>query len=476
MSIKKQAISGVKWSFVQQLSVQIINFIVQVVLARLLLPEMFGLIAMVAVFISIGTMLMDSGMTSSLIRTKNPVQADYSTVFITNIVVSVAIYILIFIVAPYIAVFYKENSLIDIIRVLAFGIVIRSFVAIHMAKLTKEMNFRLQMRLQVPSTIISGIVGVVLAYMGYGVWSLVLMNLSQAVLIAIQAWLFISWKPSFVFDKERFKYHLKFGYKLTLSGLLHAIYNDSYKIVIGKFFSPVQVGYFSQAETMRLFPATQIGTVVNKVSYPLFSKIESDKQLKLAYKSLLKVILFFMIPLMLSLILIAEEGFLFLFGEKWLPAVPYFQILALASIFGPISSYCLNILQVKGRSDIYLYLEIVKKAVGLLFIIVGIQYGILGLVIALTIFSISTYLVDMHYSGRVIEYGVLEQIKDVYKLLLFGVGIFLIMLWFKLEYVQHINSNLMICLTFSCLFFFFFFVLVLIFDREVIMILKNIKN
>src|SRR5690554_6992 len=186
------------------------------------MPEMFGLIAMVIVFISIGTALMDSGMTSSLIRTKEPDQTDYSTVFVTNLIVSFAVYGVIFLSAPYIAAFYDQNVLTDIIRLLALSFVIRAFVAVHVAKLTKEMNFKLQMQLQIPATIIAGIVGVTLAYQGYGVWSLVWLNLVQAITFTIQNWLFINWRPSLIFDWERFKHHFVFGYKLTLAGLIRS--------------------------------------------------------------------------------------------------------------------------------------------------------------------------------------------------------------------------------------------------------------
>src|SRR5690606_32842508 len=261
-SLKKQAISGVIWTFAQQFSVQIINFVVQIILARLLMPEDFGLIAMLVVFISIGQKLMDGGMTTSLIRTKRPDQLDYSTVFITNFIVSIGIYIIIFIVAPFIADFYNQEILQDVLRVYALSFVINSFVAVPIAKLTKEMNFKTQMKIQVPSTIIGALVGVTMAYSGYGVWSLVWLNLSQTFVFAFQNWVFIKWRPSFIFNKRRFKYHFNFGYRMTLSGLLDTVYNDAYRIVIGKFYSPASVGYFNQAETMRAFPVNQLAAVM----------------------------------------------------------------------------------------------------------------------------------------------------------------------------------------------------------------------
>lgn len=476
MSLKKQAITGVKWNFVQQFSVQIINFGVQVILARLLMPEMFGLIAMVIVFISIGTALMDSGMTSSLIRTKDPDQTDYSTVFVTNLIVSFAVYGVVFLSAPYIAAFYNQDVLTDIIRLLALSFVIRAFVAVHVAKLTKEMNFKLQMQLQIPATIMSGIVGVTMAYMGYGVWSLVCLNLAQAIVFTVQNWVFIPWKPSLVFDKERFKYHFKFGYKLTLSSLLDTIYNDAYRIVIGKLFSPAQVGYFHQAETLRLFPVQQIGAVIGKVSYPFFSNIDGDQKLKLAYKKLLKLLLVVVTPVMLALILIAEPGFRFLFGEKWLPAVPYFQILAIVSIFRPISAYNLNILKVKGRSDIFLYLEIAKKVAGSLFIIGGIYFGVMGLVVAHSVFSILSYMVDMYFSGRIIDYKFFEQLHDVFPLLSAGGVAFGLSFWLKDAFEGLISSDFLQSLIFGSALVAIFYAAAFLFDKEVFRIIKGLRS
>ena len=431
MSLKKQAISGVKWNFLQQFSVQIINFGVQVILARLLMPEMFGLIAMIIVFISIGQTLMDSGMTSSLIRTKNLDQIDYSTVFVTNLLMSIAIYGVTYALAPLIAEFYNQEVLIDIVRVFALTFVIRAFVAVHVAKLTKEMNFKLQMKLQIPSTIIAGIVGVTLAYQGYGVWSLVWLNLVQAIVFTIQNWLFINWRPSLIFNWERFKHHFVFGYKLTLSGLLDTIYNDAYRIVIGKFFSASSVGFYNQAETMRLFPVQQISSVVGKVTYPLFSNINDDVELKSVFRITLKLVLLLVIPVMLALILIAEEGFRFILGDKWLPAVPYFQILALASIVRPVSSYNLNILKVKGRTDLFLKLEVIKKILGVLFVIAGLPFGVMGLVIASTVFFYITVIMDQFYSSKLISYSFKEQFKDLK--LLFMVGFFSYILFYYLK-------------------------------------------
>lgn len=473
MSLRKQAILGVKWNFLQQFSVQVINFGVQVILARLLMPEMFGLIAMIIVFISIGQTLMDGGMTSSLIRTDNPDQADYSTVFITNLVVSILIYFVIYIISPYIASFYNQEILSELLRVLSISFIINAFVAVHVAKLTKEMNFKLQMKFQIPATALAGIIGVFLAYQGHGVWSLVWLNLSNSIIFALLIWYGVDWHPSYVFNKDKLKEHFSFGYKLTLSGLINTIYNDAYRIIIGKMFSPSAVGYFNHAESMRLFPVQQISAVLGKVTYPLFSKIKNDIDLKDAYRSIMKLILLVTIPIMLSLILIAEEGFRFLFGEKWLPSVLYFQILSLASIVRPVSVYNLNILKVKGRSDLFLKLEIFKKLVGIVMLVIGVNFGIIGLVISLNIFSFFSYFINMYFSGALISYSTLEQLKDSYYLYLIGALSFYISYSLKLNFQYFLPYDLAIIFIFSITNILLYFIITLTLDKSLLSMLKK---
>ncbi|WP_417265250.1 lipopolysaccharide biosynthesis protein [Brumimicrobium sp.] len=474
MSLKKQAVSGVFWTFTQQFSMQVINFGVQIILARLLMPEVFGLVAMLTVFVSIGQTLMDGGMTSSLIRTKNPDQLDYSTVFLTNLMVSIAIYLIIFLAAPAIASFYDQEILKNLLRVYALTFVIRSLVAVHTAKLTKEMNFKTQMKLQVPSTIVGGVVGVSMALGGFGVWSLVWLSLSQAIVFTIQNWIFIRWRPSIVFNKRRFKYHLNFGYKLTLSGLLDTIYNNAYRIVIGKFFSPSSVGFFNQAETMRLFPVEQISIVMDKVTYPLFSNIKSDVQLKSAYRSTMQLALFVVTPIMLILILVATDFFVFVFGEKWLPSVPYFQILAIASIVRPISTYNLNLLKVKGRSDLFLKLEVVKKIIGIAVIAIALPFGIMALVVSLTVISYFFTAINMFFSGRLINYSIGEQLKDVSKILLIGVSVAAIS-YFIYNFLDNIvQSHLLMILAIGLIYTMIYLIAIVVFDRKMIQLIKNL--
>ncbi len=474
MSLKNRALSGIFWTFTQQFSVQFISFGVQIILARLLIPEMFGLIAMINVFISIGQLLMDGGMTTSLIRTKEPNQIDYSTVFSANLLVSIVIYILVFLGAPSIGAFYGQPILTDLVRVFALTFVLNSFVAVHVAKLTKEMNFKKQMTIQIPSTIIGGITGLTLAYLGFGVWSLVWLNLAQVLALGIQYWFFSGWRPGFKIDKNRWKYHFNFGYKMTLSGLLNTVYNNSYNIIIGKFFAPAVVGFYSQAENLRLFPVTQLSNVIDKVTYPLFSEIDNDVQLKDVYRKVMKTSLFVVIPIMLILIVVAKELFSFVFGEKWLPAVPFFQILAIASIVRPISNYNLNILKVKGRSDLFLKIEVIKKILGVIAIAIALPFGIIPLVISLTVVSYFFVGINMFYSGNLINYSMLEQISNISRLYFIGIVALFITYFFKLQFLQ-VELNNLITIIITGLFYLVLYVIgIYFFDKNMIQIVKKL--
>src|SRR5690554_5484202 len=361
MSIKKKAINGILWTFGQQIGVQGINFIVQIILARLLMPEAFGFIAMIQVFLAIGVALMDSGMTSSLIRTKDADQADYSTVFFINLFSSIIIYLILFFTAPFIASFFEQPLLELIIRVYTLSFIIQALVGVQSARLTKEMNFKLQMYMQIPSSVCGGVVGIILAYQGFGVWSLVWMHLVSTFLFMVQHWFKTKWRPSFIFDKQKLIYHFNFGYKLTLSAILSALYANSYTLLIGKVFSVNQLGFYNQANTLRLFPVRNLTAALQKVTYPLFSSIQDDNEkFKAVFKKITILVFFIICPVMFFLVGIAEPLFRLILTEKWLPAVPLFQILCIGTIFSPQSVYNLNIIITKGRSDLHFKLELLN--------------------------------------------------------------------------------------------------------------------
>ncbi|MDR5590582.1 lipopolysaccharide biosynthesis protein [Christiangramia sp. SM2212] len=431
MSLRKQATLGLVWTFSQQFGTQLISFIVSLFLARILLPAEFGLIGMIAVFISIGKALVDSGLTQSIIRSKKLDQEDYSTVFFFNLAASFLIYLIIFFIAPFIADFYNQSILVDILRLYCITFIISAFSAVQLARLTQRMDFKTQTIIAIPSILIGGIVGITMAYSGYGVWSLVWNQIITALVSSIQIWIYSKWTPSFTFSLRKFKDHFNFGYKLTISSLLDRIFSNLYIIVIGKFFAPSQVGFYTRAETMKQLPVSNISMALNKVTYPLFSTIQDDNvRLKKVYKKLMRMVVFVIAPVLMILAALAEPLFRFLFTEKWLPAVPYFQILCLSGILYPVHMYNLNVLKVKGRSDLFLKLAIIKKVLVVILVVIGLQFGIYGILWSQVIMSCVAFIINSFYTNKFINYSAFEQIKDLIPIFLvsglIGISVYLV--------------------------------------------------
>lgn len=451
MSLIKQAKQGVFWTFIQQFSIQFINFGVQIILARLLQPSDFGLIAMIAVFVALGQSLSDSGMTSSLIRNDKNTENDYGTVFLTNLGVSLILYGIAYILAPFVADFYKQDILTDLLRAYALVFIISSFNVVQLAKFTKELNFKSQFTYQLPSVMIGALTGIFMAYYGFGVWSLVSLNIAQAISFSLFLWFFYQWKPKLIFDKSIFKYHFDFGYKLTLSGVLNTVYLNLYRIIIGKKFSTTSVGYFTQADSLRLFPVNQLSSVLNKVTFPLFASIKNEPdKLRRAYISSTRLVLSLSSVLMIILILIAKPLFLIVFGEKWLPSVPYFQILCIASIFLPLGTYNLNILKVKGRSDMFLRVEVIKKVIGVISLIICIPFGINAIVWSLCITNVFFAYLNGYFSGRFISYSVYQQIIHSLSIITISIIPFALVFWLNDLWFKQYNNFLIIIIDVLC--------------------------
>ncbi|EKB05946.1 hypothetical protein HMPREF9711_00915 [Myroides odoratimimus CCUG 3837] len=470
MSILKEAKIGILWTFMKQFSIQIINFCVQIILARILLPEEFGLIAMITVFIAVGQSLMDSGLTSSLIRFPNVTNKDYSTVFWTNLVISFFVYVIVWSIAPQIAVFYNQDVLKGLLRIYSLSFVINSLNAVQIAKLTKELNFKSQFYFQFPSVLIAAIIGIYLAYSGYGVWSIVYLNLVQAFFFVIITWFYSKWKPDFFFDRELFKKHFSFGYKLTISGLLDTIYQNLYKILIGKYFAPAAVGYFSQADNLRLFPVNQLSAILDKVTFPLFSNLNDDIHLKSAFRKAMNIVLSISAGGMIILILIAKPFITLILGVKWEPSVYYFQILCIASVFRPLGAYNLNILKVKGRSDLFLKVEVIKKIIGVVAIIISIPFGIEGLVWGLCLTNVFFAYFNGSFSGKFINYTVIAQLKESLSILV--ISILPIPLCLVVKNLILVES-IYIIIGLPIIYLIQYFILSLIFNKELIREMKR---
>ncbi len=418
MSLKKQATIGLVWTFAQQFGNQLIGFVVSVILARLLLPEEFGLIGMIAVFVAIGNTLLHSGLTKSLIRGEDLDNEDYSTVFYFNLVISVFVYVIIFFLSPLIAEFFEQSILIELLRIYSISFIISAFSAVQLARLTKFMDFKTQTIIAIPSAIVGGVIGISMALLGFGVWSLVWSSIISAAVNSAQLWIYSKWIPDLSFNYNKFKSHFHYGYKLTLSELLDRIFNNIFLIVIGKYFSPAQVGFYTRAETMKQLPVSTISNALNRVTFPLFVSIQNDElRLKRVYKKLMQIVVFVITPVLIFLGVLAEPTFRFLFTDKWLPAVPYFQILCVTGILFPLHSYNLTILNVKGRSDLFLKLEVFKKILIVITLLITIPLGIIAMLIGQVIISILAFFINAHYTGKYINYSAIQQLRDVLPIL-----------------------------------------------------------
>ena len=427
MSLKKQAVSSMIWTFSQQFGTQLITFAVSVILARLLLPSDFGTIAMFTVVMSIASALVDGGMSSSLIRSAEVDDRDLSTVFWFNLAVAVVMYIIIFVSAPWIAGFYKVEILTPVIRVYSLSIIIGSLTAVQGTRFTKAMDFKTLFKIQLPSLIIGAVAAVVMAFSGFGIWTLVFYPLIQAAVGSIQLWFYSKWKPLLIFDRAKFKQHFGFGYKMTLSGLLETVFNNIYTILIGKYFSSAQLGYYNRADNLKQLPVSNLSAALNKVTFPLFAKLrDNDIKLKEVYQKLMKLVIFVIAPVLFLMMVVAEPMIRFLLTEKWLPAVPYLQVLVLSGILYPIHAYNLNILKVKGRSDLFLKLEFWKKGLQILTFLISVPFGVIGIVWGQVIFSVLAFFINTHYTGKMLKYGSMNQILDLMPIISLSGGIALI--------------------------------------------------
>lgn len=414
MTLKKQTFSGVLWTFMDTFFVKGIMFIAMILLARWIGPEDFGLVGMIAVFLAIGRSLTDSGMTNSLIRTKEPDQSDFSTVFIVNIVMSLLVYAIVYFTAPFIADFFGHKILINIIRVYCLLFLIIAFSAVQLAILTKRMEFKKITKINFPSTLLGVALGLYLGYNEFGVWSVIWMYLCTELVRSILLWFFSNWKPKFIFSKSKFKFHFKFGYKLVLSGLLDTVFKNIYNVLIGKYFSAQMLGFYERSKQFSEYPSATLTGVISKVTYPMLSQIQEDpKRLETIYRKLIRVSFFIIAPLMLGLAAIAKPLFLILLGDEWLPAVLFFQILTFAMMLYPIHAFNINILKVYGRSDLFLKLEIIKKIIISISVIIAFQFGIIGLVLSSVFTSFAALAVNMFYSSKLIKYPIRKQVLDL---------------------------------------------------------------
>ena len=414
-NLKNKTIRGVGWSFADNIFNQGITFLVGLVLARLLTPEEYGLIGIITIFIAVFNSIVDSGFSNALIRKNNAEAVDYNTVFITNMVLSIVLFFVMFFSAPAIAKFFNQPQLIPLTKVMASIVVINAFAIIPRTLFVRRVDFKTQTKISLIASVTSGVIGIAMALGGYGVWSLVCQQISRQFLNSVFLWIWAKWYPKFQFSIQSFKELFGFGWKLLVSGLIDTVWKEIYQVVIGKCYSAETLGQYTRAQQFGSIFSSNLTTVVQRVSYPVLSEIQDDKmRLKYAYKKVIKVTMLVTFCCMLGLAAVAKPMILVLIGEQWLPAVPFLQIICLNMMLYPLHAINLNMLQVQGRSDLFLKLEIIKKAIAVIPLVFGIFVGIYWMLWGSVITGFIAYYLNAYYSGKFLDYSIWEQIKDIF--------------------------------------------------------------
>ena len=440
-SLKEKTVKGVVWSSVDRFFSQGIQFIFSILIARLLLPSDYGTVAMLNIFLAISQTFIDSGFGTALIRKIDRTEEDFSTVFYFNIAAALAFYGILWFTAPYIADFYDIPLLKDITRVVALTLVFGSFSGIQSARLSIAIDFRSRAIISITVTLVTGALGLWMAYSGYGVWALVMQSVVSSLLRTILLWAFVRWMPKLVFSWKSFKELFSFGSKLLASGLLDTAYNNIYTLVIGKVFSSSALGVYSRADSLAQYPSSNITSVFQGVTFPVLSSIQNEpERLTSAYKKFIRLSAFVVFPLMIGLSAVADPLIRFVLTDKWEGAIYLLQIICFSMMWYPVHAINLNLLQVEGRSDYFLKLEIIKKIQGVIVLCITIPLGLVTMCYGRVVSSVLCLVYNTYYTKKLIDYGFASQMKDLLPILahslVMGVIVWMIVLFLPSLWLQ----------------------------------------
>lgn len=413
MDLRKKTYNAVFWSFIDRGGEQLIRFVFSIVLARILLPEHFGLLGMAYVVTEIARVFVQSGFGLALINKKDAKKIDECSIFYFNVFIGALSTILIFTFSPIIGNFYKSKELVPILRILSLNVFLGSFGIIQTVLMTKRIDFKTQTKVSLPATLLSGAVGIALAFSGFGVWSLVIQTILRTIFNTVFLWLVHSWRPSFLFSFGSLRVMFTFGSKLLLGSLVQMIFGNIYTIMIGKLFSPTQLGYYTRATQTQQLPLDTIWSIIWRVTFPVFSSIkdEPDKFRHILSKASCNIT-FLVFPFMVIGAIIAPTLFRLLFGEKWVPSVILFQILCIASLFNPLESLWNNTILAKGHASLQFKLQLFKYINILLSLVFAFTFGIKGLLIAYGAVSYLNIVLISFFVERETGYKMSQQLTD----------------------------------------------------------------
>lgn len=402
------------WSAVDNVAQFGVAFLVSIVLARLLSPDDYGLIGIITIFTTVCTAIINGGFSSALIRKKSPTDDDYNTAFIINLGLSLVLYAVVFLCAPLIAIFFGREGLVLLTRVSSLTMVIGALALVQQARLTKRIDFKTQTKITLVASISSGVLGITMALLGLGVWALVFQGIIAQILRTALLWFYNQWIPSLRFSKQSFQELFGFGWKLMVSGILDNLWKELYQLVVGKFYSPATLGQYTRAKQFSSMFSSNLTNVIQRVTYPVLSDIQDEKERMIAaYRKIIKTTMFMTFALMFALGAVSEPLLYCLIGEKWHEAATYLPWICLIGSLYPLHAINLNMLQVQGRSDLFLGLEIVKKIIGLAPLCIGAFVGIFPMLYTSVFTSIISYFLNSYFPGKLLGYTSWMQIKDV---------------------------------------------------------------
>ena len=413
--LKQKAVSGIVWTALQKYSTILIQFISGIILARLLTPYDYGCIGMLTIFMVLAQTFIDGGFGSALIQKKRPTEADYSSIFWWNMGMAVVMYAILFLCAPSIARFYKIPLLSDVLRVQGLILFIYAFNIIQQNQLRKKLNFKLISIVTIITSIIALSVTIWMAYSGFGVWSLVAQYMITAAIPAVVFWFTVKWRPQFVFSTKSFKELFGFGFYMFMTQLISEFSRQIQGLLIGKVYNPVTLGYYSKANSTERLASTSISQIVDQVAYPLYAEVQDDSQLlSSAIKRLTTVVAFVSFPIMFILFLCTKPLFVILYSERWLPSVPFFQVLCLAGL-----AYCLQSVNTQpiaaiGKSKTMFRWTLVKRITGLSFVVIGlVLWNMKGLLCGVVLNTWFCYFINIGLVSKFIGYKWYQQLKHL---------------------------------------------------------------
>lgn len=413
-SLRNKTVKGVGWSAADAFLGQGVTFIVGLVLARLLSPDEYGLLGICLIFTTVLNGIVDSGFSNALIRKKNVTDEDYNTMFMTNMAISIVLYVLLYVSAPFVSDFFHREELISLVRATGLILFFNALSITQVTILTKKIDFKTKTKASLVSAIISGVIGIALAFMGYGVWSLVAQQLSKQLLYTLCLWILNKWWPKFTFYNDSFKYMWGFGWKLLVSGILNNVWNQLYQVVIGRCYTSSTLGHYTRANECASIFSSNLTTIIQRVTFPVLSELQDDKKkLLVSYRKLIKVSMFVTVICMFALGAMAEPMIYSLIGPQWHQAATFLPFICITMSLYPLHAINLNMLQVQGRSDLFLYLEIVKKIITLIPIFIGAFVGVYWMLCASIFTGFIAFLLNSWFTGKFLNYSSWQQLKDV---------------------------------------------------------------